>query len=82
MKPISECNLLCCCRRILVDTGEGGKADYIKNLKDTLENQKATLQNIIITHWHADHTGGISDVINNCPCGKLVGLKHSLKVLV
>lgn len=57
--------------RILVDTGDAATSgEYIKNLKDTLENYHVVLQNIIITHWHPDHAGGISEVLKNCPCGK------------
>ncbi|XP_071963042.1 endoribonuclease LACTB2-like [Antedon mediterranea] len=50
-------------KRILVDTGEEKKPEYISNLKKVLMESGSTLQEILITHWHHDHTGGIVDVI-------------------
>lgn len=58
------------CRRILVDTGEPSNSEYITNLKKVLAEQKVSLQEIVITHWHFDHVGGVSDVCKhtNCKC--------------
>ena len=80
------CIILCTfvlfyCRRILIDTGESGKDKYIKNLKNTLESCNALLKNIIITHWHQDHVGGIMDVINHCPCGTMLWQNWKIFVL-
>lgn len=66
-------------QRILIDTGEGGKDEYIKILRETLESQNTKLEKIIVTHWHPDHSGGVSDVVKNCPCADdLAILKHPL----
>jgi len=51
-------------KRILVDTGEKDKTEYIAALKGVLESENASLQEIIITHWHYDHVGGIIDIHN------------------
>lgn len=45
--------------RVLIDTGDGNLA-YHRLLKSTLREQEATLSDIIITHEHQDHVGGIS----------------------
>ncbi|XP_031627504.1 beta-lactamase-like protein 2 homolog [Contarinia nasturtii] len=50
-------------RRILCDTGEPNKPDYIKHLKTVLRDEKATISDIILTHWHNDHIGGVRDVL-------------------
>lgn len=62
-------------RRLLLDTGEEGKSEYITNLKRVLQEEEATLEHIIITHWHHDHIGGVKDVL------KHVGSGISSKVL-
>ncbi|XP_033125932.1 endoribonuclease LACTB2-like [Anneissia japonica] len=50
-------------KRILVDTGEEKKPEYISNLKKVLKDSGSTLQEILITHWHHDHTGGITELV-------------------
>lgn len=52
-------------KRILIDTGEGVEA-YIPNLTRALAAVGATgLQEIIVTHWHHDHLGGVPSVIKH-----------------
>ncbi|EGN96288.1 hypothetical protein SERLA73DRAFT_94409 [Serpula lacrymans var. lacrymans S7.3] len=50
----------------LVDTGEG-HADYIPLLESALRDSANThephISDIIISHWHHDHVGGISSVL-------------------
>lgn len=53
-------------RRILIDTGEGRPA-WVAALKSTLESEKATVETALISHWHHDHTGGISDLLQVAP---------------
>lgn len=47
--------------RILIDTGEGMPA-YAAILRDWLQTEKVTQLTILLTHWHADHTGGVKSV--------------------
>ncbi|KAF8744341.1 Metallo-beta-lactamase superfamily, partial [Rhizoctonia solani] len=51
---------------ILIDTGEG-KPEYIPQLRTTLEsssNGQCPISDIIITHKHQDHHGGLIDVLD------------------
>ncbi|XP_053983718.1 beta-lactamase-like protein 2 homolog [Hylaeus volcanicus] len=52
-------------RRILIDAGDSKTApEYIKLLHQVLEEEKATIEHLIITHWHRDHIGGVNPVLN------------------
>ena len=54
-------------RRILIDTGEANKSEYVNLLRETLERLKAKICKIIITHWHHDHIGGLDGVCSLYP---------------
>lgn len=50
-------------RRVLVDSGETKTADaYIKLLNNVLREENATIEHLVVTHWHHDHIGGVEPV--------------------
>ena len=52
------------CSRILIDIRSGGSSKYVEHLKEVLSNSESDcIQEILITHWHPDHVGGILDVL-------------------
>lgn len=52
-------------RRLLIDTGDANVPECMQNLKTVLTEEKATISNIILTHWHHDHIGGVRDVLQS-----------------
>lgn len=49
-------------KRLLLDTGEKNKQEYIGELKKVLAEESIVIDNIVVTHWHYDHIGGLEDV--------------------
>ncbi|KAK5700073.1 hypothetical protein LTR97_006208 [Elasticomyces elasticus] len=47
--------------RILLDTGEGNRI-WPETLKKALADEKVSISQVILTHWHPDHVGGVKDV--------------------
>lgn len=49
---------------MLIDAGQGGIPEYKSGLAEVLAREGCTVDKIILTHWHKDHTGGVSDVLS------------------
>ncbi|KAF7196083.1 Lactamase-like protein nscB [Pseudocercospora fuligena] len=47
-------------KRLLLDTAEG-KPIWKTSLQKVLQDENATIDKIILTHWHPDHVGGVED---------------------
>ncbi|KAJ2663856.1 Beta-lactamase-like protein 2 [Coemansia sp. RSA 1200] len=48
-------------RRTLVDTGDGAQPGYFEQLRECLGASR--IERILLTHWHADHVGGINQLL-------------------
>ncbi|CAG8731023.1 15044_t:CDS:2, partial [Acaulospora morrowiae] len=51
-------------QKILLDTGEG-KPEYIRLLAESLKTlgDNVHITDILISHWHLDHVGGVDDIL-------------------
>jgi len=56
--------------RILLDTGQGIPS-WKLHLSAILKAQAATVSICLLSHWHHDHIGGISDFQSVCPDAKV-----------
>ena len=63
------------CRRILIDAGDPNRPDYIELLRNTLSDLKTRVHQVLVTHWHMDHIGGVEGV-----CGLYTGTLAHIKV--
>lgn len=70
------------CRRILIDTGEKDKPEFISNLKKVFQEKGISLEAVLITHWHRDHCGGITDVFEGLNLGENFDLVVAMSLLV
>ncbi|KAL9603664.1 MAG: hypothetical protein Q9219_000983 [cf. Caloplaca sp. 3 TL-2023] len=61
-------------QRILIDTGEGLPMWY-KLLSSTLSSERISISDVLLTHRHFDHVGGVTDLLRLCPQAKIH--KHS-----
>lgn len=61
-------------RRILVDSGEG-LPTWSRLLSFVLSSEHISISDALITHWHHDHVGGVSDLLRLCSDAKVY--KHS-----
>lgn len=57
-------------KAIVVDPGDA------KPVQHFLQQHQLRLAGILITHWHADHTGGIASLLQNYPDIAIIGPKH------
>ncbi|KAJ6788902.1 hypothetical protein PWT90_00113 [Aphanocladium album] len=53
-------------RRILIDSGEG-KPEWAASLREVLRAEGATVDTILLSHWHHDHVGGVDDLHQIAP---------------
>ncbi|EME40155.1 hypothetical protein DOTSEDRAFT_74851 [Dothistroma septosporum NZE10] len=57
-------------KRFLLDTGEG-KPQWLDSVKKALKDENASISDVILTHWHPDHVGGVPDARSLCPEAKV-----------
>ena len=53
-------------KRILLDTGEGNRL-WPEILRQALSEEDVSIDQVILTHWHPDHVGGVKDVKESFP---------------
>ena len=52
--------------------------EYIDLLTKELKARDCSLQEILITHWHWDHTGGVQDIFKSITKTPITVSKHRL----
>lgn len=66
-------------RRILLDTSGGPTiGEYVELLAKELKNRDCSLQEILISHWHEDHTGGVQSIFKSITNGPIRVSKYRL----
>lgn len=53
-------------KRLIIDTGQG-LPEWTDLISSTLANMSISLSHVFLTHWHGDHTGGVSDLTRLYP---------------
>ncbi|KAI9681073.1 MAG: hypothetical protein M1822_007147 [Bathelium mastoideum] len=53
-------------KRLIIDTGQG-IPDWADLISSTLITSELVLSQVLLTHWHGDHTGGVPDLIRLYP---------------
>ena len=62
--------------RLLIDTGQGIPI-WIRTIADVLAVESITISQVLLTHWHTDHTGGVPDLLTLSPSLASSIHKHS-----
>lgn len=57
-------------KAVVVDPGDAKPVQFF------LQQHQLQLAGILVTHWHADHTGGIASLLQNYPDLAIIGPKH------
>lgn len=52
--------------RLIIDTS-GGEPEWAELVAATLKAMDISLSHVLLTHWHGDHTGGVSDLLTLYP---------------
>lgn len=52
------------CRRILLDPSDENVPEYIGHLKKVISDERILINDIIVSHWHHDHIGGVDEVLD------------------
>ncbi|KAJ5788663.1 hypothetical protein N7457_003653 [Penicillium paradoxum] len=52
--------------RILIDTGQGFPI-WLTTLSNFLNQHQLSISHVLVTHWHPDHTGGLSALLAKYP---------------
>ncbi|TVY45299.1 Lactamase-like protein [Lachnellula occidentalis] len=63
-------------KRLIIDTGQGipGWVDLVSS---TLATASASLTQVLLTHWHGDHVGGVPNLVSLYPHLDRAIYKHS-----
>ncbi|KAI9670089.1 MAG: hypothetical protein M1829_004817 [Trizodia sp. TS-e1964] len=56
--------------RLLIDTG-AGHPSWLTALRTLLTASHLTIATVLLTHAHADHTGGVADLLALCPLAQI-----------
>jgi ribonuclease/clavin/mitogillin len=59
--------------KFLIDTGEG-RPEFLAELVQLLSSNSYQLDSIILTHYHHDHIGGVTDLLNSLPYSKNINI--------